>query len=405
MPGNHTQGEHLWTALLAYTLGLVLVVTLAPFRFVVPDTFEISGVEQPFDLVANVALFIPLGFLYRLARPDLTGRGGLRVLGLGLLVSSAIECGQIFQPERFPSLLDVVANTLGGWAGAAVHTRLGPAVRAHGERKVLLSLAIPLLGILYLLVPLLWIDTLATGDLAFRLWLPLWLGLFGAILLGEVQRYHFGPKGIFSPRKMAVIGAGGFLIGAAPGLKRWTVQLGAFAAVAALLTWYRGRTPLKPGAERRFEIPALRTAAPFYGLYLLFLGLAQLTGRAGSWHAHLGFPASMSALSNLELLRLVESVAAFTLLGFMVAEFRGRRELPFGASLPHIVLWAGLAGAIVELLRGFRPGYGASALQLVLSLGAASYGGWLYHLQRDHARQQTARAHQARCPVRAGSRS
>ena len=49
---------------------------------------------------------------------SLVGVGGLFVA----LASGAIECTQLFEPERYPTFEDIVANGLGALAGAVLCT-------------------------------------------------------------------------------------------------------------------------------------------------------------------------------------------------------------------------------------------------------------------------------------------
>ena len=91
------------------------------------------------------------------------------------------------------------------------------------------------------------------------------------------------------------------------------------------------------------------------------------------------------------VLHIVETVAAFTLLGYMLAEFRGRREGRFRQGVVHIALWSGGVGLAAELLEGFRTDGGASALRWVIVVGASLYGAWIYHLQRAHVRRLLGR--------------
>ena len=85
-------------------------------------------------------------------------------------------------------------------------------------------------------------------------------------------------------------------------------------------------------------------------------------------------------------------VVAFTLLGYMLAELRGRREARFREGVRYIAVCAAGAAAVTELLEGFRPDGGASALRLALLIVASLYGAWLYHLQRAHVRRLLGRA-------------
>ena len=80
----------------------------------VPDWFDYHFVE----FTANIALFVPFGMLALFA----TGRrrAWLAVLA-GVGASATIELGQwLLLPERFPSGLDVVANSIGTAIGVAI---------------------------------------------------------------------------------------------------------------------------------------------------------------------------------------------------------------------------------------------------------------------------------------------
>ena len=69
------------------------------------------------EAVANLALFLPLGFLLALAiRP----RSWWWVLLIGLLVSASIETAHLAMTSRTPQLRDVLFNTAGAFFGAAL---------------------------------------------------------------------------------------------------------------------------------------------------------------------------------------------------------------------------------------------------------------------------------------------
>ncbi|MEW5931352.1 MAG: VanZ family protein, partial [Gemmatimonadota bacterium] len=180
-------------ALLLYYAGVVLVITLAPFRFAAPRHFVVYYGTMPFDLVANVLLFVPLGFLFPLGGPD--GRRATlpRALAAGLLLSACIEAAQVFEPERYPSVVDLAANGLGALAGALLQRAAARRIRLSPAAVGRLALELPLMGLVYLLVPLLWLGSLAARDSALRLAPLLLLGLFGARLLAALQRHAFGP--------------------------------------------------------------------------------------------------------------------------------------------------------------------------------------------------------------------
>lgn len=392
--------------LLAYYVGVVLVITLAPFRFAVPAEFTVYSEGTVFDTVANVLLFVPLGFLYPLTR----SRGGpalpVQAAILGLLLSGAVETAQLFERERYTSVLDLLANGAGALGGALLHGAVVRRIRLSPGAVGRLSLELPLMGLVYLLVPLLWLGCLAAGPQLLRLAPLFLLGLFGARLLASLQRNRFGPSGILGVRGVAVAAAGWMALGLSPALvyHPWAV-----AALAAAVGLVAGREASRPGGaspERRFEAHALRRAAPAFAAYLLATVLAPLASASGGWTAWIGFAGRAAALSTPEQLHLLESVAALTVLGYLLAEARSRRELPYPAVAPRLAAECALAAAALEGMRGFHPAWGASLAQFLVLVGAGLLGGWIFHLQRDLVRALVAGAAAAPAegPPRAGHR-
>ncbi|WP_448809197.1 VanZ family protein [Agromyces bauzanensis] len=67
-----------------------------------------------FEFLANVALFVPFGLLLSVAAPRWSP---WVVIGVGCLVSIAIELVQLGIPSRVSTVSDVIANTAGVAAG------------------------------------------------------------------------------------------------------------------------------------------------------------------------------------------------------------------------------------------------------------------------------------------------
>lgn len=116
-----------------------------------------------FDLLANIAVYVPLGFFLTLALRELPWRFTAPILAS--LLAGSLSCGleaiQTWLPSRVPSNLDLICNTLGGLAGACWAQCTGPRLFARIvalEHRLVApvphaELGLTLLG-LWLLVPL-----------------------------------------------------------------------------------------------------------------------------------------------------------------------------------------------------------------------------------------------------------
>jgi glycopeptide antibiotics resistance protein len=70
--------------------------------------------DRPRDVIANIALFVPFGYLY-------VRRGSWwRAIAIATVVSVIAEATQLFSTDRFPSATDVTAGVVGTVLGAIV---------------------------------------------------------------------------------------------------------------------------------------------------------------------------------------------------------------------------------------------------------------------------------------------
>ena len=141
-------------ALLTYMTLVIAAITLIPFEFKIPERIHISLTGSVSDILENIVLFIPLGFLFQLARRRPGGGSLLQALGFGVLVSTAVEACQLFLPGRDSSVIDVATNGLGALLGAAAAAYL----RARERQEpvpLLFAFEMPLMNVVYLLIPLL----------------------------------------------------------------------------------------------------------------------------------------------------------------------------------------------------------------------------------------------------------
>src|SRR5688500_7556141 len=90
LPQQADTGARLGMALLVYMLGVTLIITLLPFHFAWPQRWQVTLGDDPYDMVLNVLLFVPFGFVYRMVMPR--GRGSMvLVIASAALISIAIE--------------------------------------------------------------------------------------------------------------------------------------------------------------------------------------------------------------------------------------------------------------------------------------------------------------------------
>lgn len=111
--------------LAALAIGSILALTLAPGGGTasgVPWTCVACGHTGVADALRNILLFVPLG-------AALAPRGSWRrALLAGAALSVAVETAQSLLPGRYPTLGDVLFNTLGAGGGWLLVRRIWPAV-------------------------------------------------------------------------------------------------------------------------------------------------------------------------------------------------------------------------------------------------------------------------------------
>src|SRR5215208_2686180 len=153
-----TTGARLFGTFLGYIFLVILLLTLNPFYLVLSAQVNFTFQTTLDNLVANILLFLPVGFFYRLA----TARRGAFLLGAGLSLS--IETIQLFIPARTSSVMDILANAIGAGLGAVLHDLVSTRLVITPNLMGRLRLETPLMGLIYLLIPLLWIDGLALDE-------------------------------------------------------------------------------------------------------------------------------------------------------------------------------------------------------------------------------------------------
>jgi len=150
------------------------------------------------------------------------------------------------------------------------------------------------------------------------------------------------------------------------------------ALAAQLSTQFRAG---KNKAERRFEQPTLKRLLPLYCVYLLLLPVWPTTLPLAEWSTGFDYKRLTDVQRIVFASRFIEVIAAFTLLGYMVAGMRGRKN-ESGLKMLSWVEGSALAFSILTaVLRDFITGPLSSVLEVSLFTGATLYGAVIYRLQ------------------------
>mgnify|MGYP003575313490 CR=1 FL=1 len=127
---NMSQPIQMWTFILAGWILVIIVLCSFPWWMEAPRWGRVRWIplldvlRSPHrllrDTVANCFFYIPLGFAYARVR----GAPRVKLISeatfAGLLLSVSCELYQVFSPVRFPSMTDVLMNTIGSLAGASI---------------------------------------------------------------------------------------------------------------------------------------------------------------------------------------------------------------------------------------------------------------------------------------------
>ncbi len=360
-------GQRLGVLLLGYQAVAVAAIVLAPFRFAVPVHPRPMLIGPPpgqlGDLVLNVVLFVPLGLLAdRLAR----GRMSIwRIALIGAAVSVGLEATQLFIPGRYSTGSDVVANgagaLLGALASGTLRRHLGDGARLVGR----LFLDLPLVGFLWLLVPLIWSASLAGTPAP---WLLASATAAAGVALAAAGRSTV-ERGREVGLRLAPIAAGWLLIALLP----LALVAPSWAAIAAaihllVLPLADALFRLLQRSERRIEPRAVWITA--LALLPLLLGASTLAGIPGL--------AGGQVDARRGLLGWLAGFTAFTIVGYLLAEARGRAPTRWPATA---VVPAVLAGCLTVLA---DPTVAHRGVRLAVAALAAAFGALLFELQRAH---------------------
>ena len=377
-------GDRLTAALFGYFVLVISVITLSPFDFALPRQFHLSYAFVPRDVLPNIVMFVPVGFLWR-GFTRAARRPWWEPIAVAATFSLLLESAQIFIRDRYVSPVDLAANTLGAVLGGMVRERLERRTAWQPALIERLGLHLPLGGLIFLLIPQLWLSAAGVVHDRRRSVLTMLLGCGGSILLAALRRHRWKRELPFGTASILVLSLLWFTVGAFPALTGSPAAFAGLSLAMVLVMFWLLRAP-GPIDRRRFEIATLRRFVPVLASYVLLAALWPPLRAIVAWHGAVTFGDRLNDAGVIEVLLLLEQVCGFTLLGYAAAEWRGRRELSLVDDLPAVTMLGAVFAVGLEVLQGRLAGPGASLVRPVLATGGAVYGVAVYHLARAHVR-------------------
>jgi glycopeptide antibiotics resistance protein len=370
--------ESMGSALLIYMILMVLLITLAPFRFHWPSKIHFLWAYNPKDHIYNIFLFIPLGFLIRISTKN-KHRFYWRELLFGGLLSLLIEITQSFIKGRTTTGHDIIANGLGALIGAFLCDHSASIMRENISTQVPIW-QMPLMIIIFLLTPLTWLTHVSSDMQPAHLFLLLPLGIFGSGIIHSIYIERIDPTGK-NPGRYIIFASIWFLIAtfsaALQYFKQTTVIWVIMAGVIFLQFMFRDKTIR---SDRRFEVKTLKRLMPIYLIYLLALMLWG-TNHDSAGVAGAGFSKMDAKLSLVNAFHVVECFSAFTLFGYVIVQLRGRKK---GSSVQSFLITILLSTLLIFLPAVINGKAEMTLPHLLINaflLAGSLYGGLIYMLQ------------------------
>jgi len=365
-------------AMFAFMLLITLLITLTPFQYHLTPHFIVTTYFRWSETIENILFFFPLGYTFLAMYGSKKRNGLLAVFLIGLLISGLIEFNQAFIPDRFPSLADVLENTLGAVIGGAILRFLQ---NSDSAKKLELAFEIPLANIVLLLIPLSWMDAIATGKQVDRLWLLLVLLLIGGMLQIKILVNYLPLRGHIEFRRFFAFASLWFFIAALPALMIFPLRTTLFFMIFILilsLVYHLQKKRFHP--DLRFEQSALKQIAPLLVVYLFCLAYWPIVIPKFDF-TFVFLPDYVGKSNALTVIfRHMELLTASTLIGYMFGQILNRSRF----TLIRVSLFLLGFGFFMVLLSGLHPGQRFSFTTTFLIYFCGLFGALIYQLQLHH---------------------
>lgn len=371
----------LGAALLIYILVVTLLFTLAPYNYSITNLNNLNdffGWEIK-DSIMNIILFIPTGFLLFPILPE--RKKYIYATLFGFLFSCFIEFNQIFIPSRSPGFNDIVTNSAGALIGSLGHQYAKNFVRSRSD--ALWHLGIPVMNIIFLMIPLLWLSSFAAGYDVNRLWLLLLLGIAGAILVSEIYINRIQPKNFNYLLVFTFLLSMWYVISVFPALYKYPKRIIFFLGLINLFAFFYMKYGFKIKNDKRFELKTLNRIIPLFILYILLLSQWPLSLPETSFQFSWLTDYKLQRNYILSIYRYVEYFTAFAMVGYLLSQYINRSQNQLHKSL-RVIKWLLMLTMLLEIPRGFHPGYYATLENVVVSFAWGIFGAGIYLMQLDY---------------------
>jgi uncharacterized membrane protein len=116
-------------------------------------------------------------------------------------------------------------------------------------------------------------------------------------------------------------------------------------------------------------------------IYLLLIGAWPTTIPAGEWRFNIIFQELVFKERIVFTFRFIEFIAAFTLLGYMIAEMRDRKNEAVDKTLRWTFFIAAGSAVFIEALKAYPALNSINILSISIIILACLYGAVIYRLQ------------------------
>jgi hypothetical protein len=216
----------------------------------------------------------------------------------------------------------------------------------------------------------------------------------GSVIIGAVYVHRFKHDGGVGYTKLSAFTMGWFGLSSLPALFFFPAKVACFMAAALVVVLAIARLGNAGStSEKRFEIPTIKKILPVYLIYLLLIEFWPAALPAGEWpfadaYRELAFQERISVT-----FRFIELIAAFTLLGYMIAEIRGRKDETADKTLGWTFGISAITSILIETLKAYPVISSINLYAVGYVIAACIYGAVIYRLQLAAIERQTGHSY------------